>query len=321
MPVILLYGDNHLDIEEAAARVRQPFSQADTLFFDGATTPLPSIAEACVTAGLFDPQRLIVVRDLQDRYKGARKDNPDREHIRSILAGVVPTTTVLLTAPDLAADHQLVKDVTQYGGTARSFVTPRKQDLPRWVAGRGKRLEVRVDTDAAELLVELVGANPIGLETELEKLATYSGDEKHITAPMVEQLVGAVPQDSIFALVDAVAAGDRARALQLLHTQLASASTTGIDFALYLIRMLARQIRILLRIQLGQQAGRSTSQISSDLKIPRYYADRYFRQARRLSSERLRDAFEQLAALEHGLKSGKTDAPTGLDLLVTELCS
>jgi DNA polymerase III delta subunit len=138
---------------------------------------------------------------------------------------------------------------------------------------------------------------------------------------MVEELVGVMTQDSIFTLVDAVAAGDRARALQLLHTQLAQASSTPTDVALYLIRMLARQVRILLRIRLGQEAGRSNSQITADVKIPRYYADRYFRQARRLSRERLQGAFEQLAALEFALKSGTADPTTGLDLLVTEMSS
>jgi len=133
--------------------------------------------------------------------------------------------------------------------------------------------------------------------------------------------VGAVSQDTIFTLVDAIAAGNQRKALQLLHAQDSQASSTSIDFALYLIRMLARQVRILLRIHLGQEAGRPTGQITAELKIPHYYADRYLRQARRLSKDRLRNAFEQLAALEYGLKSGTADAATGLDLLVTELCA
>jgi DNA polymerase-3 subunit delta len=138
---------------------------------------------------------------------------------------------------------------------------------------------------------------------------------------MVETLVGAVPQASIFALVDAIAAGEQAKALRLLEAQLEAASSGPIDFALYLIRMLARQVRILLGIRLGREASRSTGQITAHLKLPRYYADRYFRQASRLSKERLVASFEQLAALEYGLKSGRTDAATGLHLLVADLCS
>ena len=85
--------------------------------------------------------------------------------------------------------------------------------------------------------------------------------------------------------------------------------------------MLARQFRILLRIRLGQQMGTTRSQLISQLKLNSYYADRYFKQAERVSMSRLSSAFEHLAALEHGLKSGGVETEVGLDLLLAELCA
>lgn len=321
MPVLLFHGDNILDIDEAVRSVRQPFQAADVLTFDGSGVPLPALAEACLTAGLFDPERLVIVQDLHERSKGGRKTGGDNEELKTILSSVPETTTLLLVCKGMQADHQLARDAREAGGEVRAYATPRKQDLPRWLIARGKRHGVRVDPSAAELLADLVGVNPLRLETELEKLATYAGQEAQVTPPMVETLVGAVTQDSIFTLVDSIAAGNKAQALRLLHAQLDSSSSTPIDFALYLIRMLARQVRILLRIRLGREAGRSTGQLTAELKLPRYYADRYFRQAGRLSRARLTASFEQLASLEFALKSGQADASTGLDLLVSELCS
>jgi DNA polymerase-3 subunit delta len=221
----------------------------------------------------------------------------------------------------MTADNTLVSYAREAGGDVRSLTVPRKNDLPRWVIGRGKQHGVTVDRDAAVLLTELVGADTVSLDTELEKLATYLGTETRVTVPVVDALVGAVTQDSIFALVDAIAIGDHKEAFRLLHAQLESSSTNAIDFALYLIRMLARQVRILLRIRLGQDAGRQQRQIASELRLPPYYTERYVRQARRLSNERLKAAFEALAALEFALKQGKADAATGLDLLVIDLCA
>ncbi len=171
------------------------------------------------------------------------------------------------------------------------------------------------------MLAELIGPNPVMLGTELEKLATYVGEGEQITVAVVDLLVGAVTQESVFALVDAIAAGNKAEAYRLLRAQVAQGSSTPIEVALYLIRMLARQMRILLGIRLRQEAGTGQSAIISDLKLPRYYADRYFRQARRLSRDRLRATFEQLAAFEYALKSGKADPLAGLDLLVASLCA
>jgi DNA polymerase-3 subunit delta len=321
MPVSLLHGDNLLEIGEALRLTRESFHAADILTFDGVTAPLPALAEACLTAGLFDPERLVIVHNLHERTKGTRKDSGENEELSQIVTAVAPTTTLLLVSPEMKADHQLMKAVRAAGGSARAFSTPRTQELPRWIQGRGKYHRVTVDPDAAGLLAELIGANTVMLESELEKLATYAGEDARITPAMVDALVGAVTQESIFSLVDAVAAGNRADAFRLLHHQLEQASSNPIDVALYLIRMLARQIRILLRIRLGQEAGRGTGEITSELKLPRYYADRYFRQARRLSTERLCTAFEDLAAFDLALKTGRADPATGLDLLIADLCA
>jgi DNA polymerase-3 subunit delta len=319
MALILIHGDNQIEIDDALRKIRAPFNQADILTYEGALVPLGTLSEASLTAGLFDPERLVIVHDLQERFKGPKKDSGDAEEIQKLLRSVAPTTTLLLVSPGMAADNALVSYVRQAEGEVRYLTVPRKNDLPRWVIGRGKQHGVTVDRDAAVLLTELVGADSVALDTELEKLATYMGSESHVSVQVVDALVGAVTQDSIFALVDAVATGDHKEAFRLLHAQLDSSSTNSIEFALYLIRMLARQVRILLRIRLGQSAGRNQREIASELRLPPYYTERYFRQARRLSNERLMAAFEALAALEYGLKQGKADAATGLDLLVTDL--
>ncbi len=321
MSVLLLLGDNSVEIDEAVRALRDRFERSDVLTFDGSNVPLPVLSQACLTAGLFDPERLVIAENLHERLKGPQKESGEITELRGLFQAIPPTTTLLLLSKEMPQDHQLAKLVREAGGEVRAHTAPRKQDLPRWLSARAKLHGASLDHQAAELLADLVGVSPLLLESELEKLATYAGEDQQITAPMVEALVGAVPQDSIFTLVDAVAAGNQAQALRLLHLQLDHASSTPTDFALYLIRMLARQVRILLRIRLGRESGRSTGQITTDLKLPRYYADRYFRQANRLSKERLTGVFEQLAALEQALKTGRADAPTGLDLLVAELCS
>ena len=321
MTVTLLHGDNQVEIDDALRAVRKKFNDADILTFDGAMVSVASLSEACLTAGLFDLERLVIVHNLQDRFKAAKKDASESDEFRRVLGSVAPTTTLLLLSPGMTADNPLGTFVREAGGDIRSLTVPRKNDLPRWITGRGKQHGVTVDRDAAVSLAEMVGADTVALDTELEKLATYAGTDARLTVALVDALVGQVPQDTIFALVDAVAGGNHTEAFRLLHAQLEGSSTNSTEFALYLIRMLARQVRILLRIRLGQDAGRNQREIASALRLPPYYTDRYFRQARRFSNKRLEDAFEMLAALEFGLKQGKADASAGLDLLVSDLCA
>jgi len=317
VPVSLFHGDNTVELEAAVAAVRRSFAGPDAAPLDGSTVPLPDLAEACLTAGLFDPDRLVLVRDLHERIKARGGDG---EEIERLLGSVPPTTTLILISPGMPADHRLVAMVRAVGGKVQGFTTPRKGELARWIMARGEAHGATVDRDAAEALAEMIGSNTQLLDVELEKLATYAGREKRVTGTMVEEMVGVVTQDSIFALVDAIADGNRGLALRLLRAQLATGSNPT-EVAVYLIRMLARQMRILLRLRLGQQAGRPLPQILSDLGVRSYHRDRYVRQARRLSEARLRGSFDLLAGLEHDLKSSRSDPATGLDLLVSDLCS
>jgi DNA polymerase-3 subunit delta len=320
MALLLFYGDNRLELGEAVREVRRAFNLADVITFDGRDVPLPALSAACRTAGLFDPERLIIVQDLHERLKGARKGY-DQAEIEAILAEAAPTTSLLLACHGMPGNHALIGLVRGAGGEPRGFATPKARDLPAWIASRATKHGAMIGRPAASLLVDLIGENVMLLDNELEKLATYAVPETVITPEMVETLVGAVTQASIFALVDAVAAGQPATALRLLHEQLEHTGSGAMDVALHLIRLFARQVRILLRVRLAQEARRSKSQIISDLTLPPYYADRYFRQAERMPRAKLQRSFEQLAAFEYGLKSGRIDAATGLDLLVADLCA
>lgn len=320
MPLILLFGDNAIEIDEAARARRKPFDAADVVTLNGPDVPLGLLSEACLTAGLFSTERLVVVHNLHERMKATKKAVEEAADIRAILHSAAPTTTILLVDRDMAGDHRLVADVRALGGEIKNFAVPKRGDLPRWIIARGRAVGAQIDPAAAGLLAELVGSNVVMLDSELNKLQTYAGVGVTVTPPMVEALVGAVPQDQIFALVDAVAARDQARAMILVREQIQSASAPPMEFTFTLIRLLARQMRILLRIRLGQKSGSSQSQILSDLKIPRYFADRYSKQARNLSEDKLIAAFEHLADLEHRLKSGRAEAAVGLDLLIADLC-
>ena len=217
--------------------------------------------------------------------------------------------------------ESLVVGVSQSGETLDTMEACR---FARTSTNKAKVLAVCNVVDSsmareADAVIYTRAGPEIGVAATKTHVAQIVGME--ILALYLAQLRGTLYPAEIFALVDAIAAGQQAQALRLLHLQLDHATSSPTDFALYLIRMLARQVRILLRIRLGRDVGRSTTQITAELKIPRYYADRYFRQAGRLSKERLVAAFEQLASLEQALKTGKTDPGAGLDLLVADLCA
>src|SRR5579875_1521457 len=244
MPIQLLFGDDDVAIDDAIDSLRARFDSADVVSFDGASLTTGALAEACLTAGLFATERLVLVRGLHDRV---RKGSDEAAELERIVGDVPPATTLVLVERGMAADHVVAGWVRNAGGQLHPLSLPRRNEMGRWIQRRARAMGASIEPDAAELLSELVGADALALNSELHKLATYAGEER-ITNRTVETLVGAIARDSIFTLVDAIAGGDVRQALRLLHDSLAGAATDPMGFALYLIRMLARQMRILLRI-------------------------------------------------------------------------
>jgi DNA polymerase-3 subunit delta len=81
---------------------------------------------------------------------------------------------------------------------------------------------VKLDPDAARLLVELVGPEIGLLTSEVAKLATYVGDRRAIGRDDVARLVGAGRVETIWRVLDAATTGRPAEALDLLDRLLTS---------------------------------------------------------------------------------------------------
>src|SRR5207248_6052289 len=125
---------------------------------------------SCNSPGLFGTgRRLVVVSDVE-RWKAA-----DVKTISAYVAAPAPDTVLALVAEAVKKDSALAKACAKAGEVLVYDVVKRR--LPEWVgrqfAGRG----VSVDAEAARLLVELVGEDPEELASEIDKIATWAGDD------------------------------------------------------------------------------------------------------------------------------------------------
>lgn len=94
---------------------------------------------------------------------------------------------------------------------------PAAYRLPAWcVEWAQSRYGKKLPADAAELLVELVGAQMGVLDMELDKLAAYAGDRPAIELADVDALVGRSRAANVFKIMDAVGEGKPAEALKIL---------------------------------------------------------------------------------------------------------
>jgi len=263
------------------------------------------------------------------------------------------TTLILVTGPEegtgrrsappvAAALRKAVKEL----GRVHSCEAPREWAVPKWLVDEARALGKRLTPALAAQFVTRAGHEMGRLRMELEKLATYMGERTDITAADIAAVVSAVPEHTIFELVDAIGSKQPAKAMRMVAVLLPGGATGApgdrAGAALSALGMIARQLRLLwqARVLLDRRLPLDRpSAVPADvaamlpqehnilqtLKAYGFLAKRYAAQARRFSSEELSNALERVAEAEMSLKGqlqeASGDEQLALELMIADLCS
>jgi len=119
---------------------------------------------------------------------------------------------------------------------------------------------------------------------------------------------------NIFSLTDAIGAGNKGQALKLLEEQIESGAAET-----YLLSMILRQFKIILRIRAALDLGGNGKSIASSLKLHPFIVQKGISQARFFSLDSLKKIISRLVRMDYELKTGQGDLKTGLALLIAGL--
>ncbi len=185
--------------------------------------------------------------------------------------------------------------------------------LPAWAR---ERYQKKLQPNAVQMLMELVGAEPGRLDQELEKLSVYVGDQAEITAEDVDALVVAGRTRTVWELVNATASGDAATALRILDKLLlAGESAVGIHAAMALqFRRLARAARLILK-------GTPTPTALREAGVPAFAVQAGVAQLRHIGRVRLLRMYDLLLEADLQLKSSDVDQRQVLERLILTLAA
>jgi DNA polymerase III subunit delta len=240
-----------------------------------------------------------------DKWKAA-----DVKSVAAYLASPAPGTVLALVANDLKADSPLGKAVAK-AGQVLAFAVP-KRNLAGWVAEQFKAAGARAEPDACAALVQIVGDDLHQLAAEIDKLATWAGDEP-IGEREVEALAAAVAETPTFALTDAWALRDTARTLEASETIFEREGKARRDVAPRLAAALGNHVGRVRQCQKLAAEGVRPRDAAGKLKMHPFYAEKVFGQAKNFSEEELRDALVRLSQLDLALK-GKSRLTPDLEL-------
>ncbi|MBI3957632.1 MAG: DNA polymerase III subunit delta [Chloroflexi bacterium] len=295
---------------------------ADILYHAGT---MPFLAE----------RRLVIVRDYLgqlDKRMAASKGTESAAHTEAArifadLADLPPSNDLVFVDSGVDKRRQLWKGFNRESGTTPGLAelisskrvvleemgTPDVKQLSGWIVRTAREERIAIDGQATQMLANFVGPNLRQLTNELQKLAAYA-DGRSISAADVRLLVSDSSEGLIWDLTDALSQRDGRKAMRSLHDL-----RRGDANPFYLLTMMARQYRILIKVKDAMGRGSNDeNEIAREVKESPYPVKKAMQQCRGYRMDELEAVLERLLQADFAMKTG-ADAETEIEVLVAEL--
>jgi DNA polymerase-3 subunit delta len=297
------------ECEKLVGGLIRPEQRATGLFnADPAEVSASDVLDELRTLPFLTERRVVVVRRA-DKFV-----SENRQLLEKYFDNPCRTGTLVLTVNTWDARTKLAKKLAK-AGKLINVTKPKPWQLPqRLVAYTRDAHNKGLMGEAADLLVELTGDDPVRLYGEIDKLAVFANEEKTITAKHVESLIGHNRFYDAFTVIDAITAGNVGDAVSRLRNMFAkdkSAEYTVVGaFAFHFRRMFNAKVML--------EEGVRPADVASQLRIWGN-KDIFFLQLRRMPLKRIGDVLGQLADIDYAIKTGRTKPQVAIEQLVLKL--
>ncbi|MFZ0545033.1 MAG: DNA polymerase III subunit delta [Candidatus Promineifilaceae bacterium] len=312
----IFHGDDEHSQVETLTDLQSKLGDAsmlelNTVRFEGRQFSFSELQHACDSIPFLADKRLVIVKN----FFSLSTASHFQDEVLAYLPELPETTRlVFLESKSLSKRHPARKLAeTHEKGFIREFSRPQGQALERWVRDRVKEVGGQIQPYAAHLLAANAGNDLRLLDNEIEKLVLYKG-QGVIDTDDVSLLCPYVAEASIFDLVDALGERKGKTAAQLLNKKYRE----GTD-PFYLFAMFIRQFRLLIQVKEMDEGGGQTAEIAKTLKLHPFPTGKLHQQSKNFSLGQLEQIYERLLEIDVGVKTGRTDMVTALDLLVAGL--
>ena len=327
-PVYLLHGEESLlakKLERAIVDAVLPPEDRDMNLVALERDPAPGELAALIeTVPFMGGKNVIIIRGTHlfragRKAGGAEEGAADGGDVRLLkLIGEMPEyTRLIFVTPEKADKRRKIYKVIEQAGAVVEVSPLKAKDTRPWILSKAAEMGRAIAPDALEHLLTAVSMMPqisLGfIDNELEKIALYAPN-RTITRKDVVAVMSAVPEISVFAMIEALSQKQTGKALMLLEEQFAAGEN-----AIRLLALLTRQVRLLWLCRELADKGASSSAIAGQLAVPPFVGEKLARQCRAFTAEKLRSVMITLAEADHDLKFGRADKFV-LEQIIINIC-
>lgn len=214
----------------------------------------------------------------------------------------------------------------------QSFKILTGQKLRTWVKKEFAKYGAEIEEKALNKLIDFVGSELWQMNNEIKKLAAYRRAPTKSRPPTSSMRSGVVIESDvklfvkpkiepvIFKTIDALAEGNKKRALRLLQNHLEKG-----DSPFYVLKMISWQFRNLLLVKSSiPESGFSSywtvaNSLSKKLNMKPFVVKKTIAQMKRFSFEELKKIYRKIFEADLAIKTGSIQAEEGLRMLIAEI--
>lgn len=212
-PIYLLHGEESYLIDEAAGILEELIVEEAAKPFDqqilyGTDCYVKMLLEQLMLFPLLAPRRLVMVREAQ--LMG------DIKELETYAARPAPSSVLVLCYKGKPFDKRLkLYSAIKEKGYILSADPLKEKEVAPWISQTARELNIKLDSEATEALIELVGGEISNLYPELKKLQGLHANADSVTRTEILELVGMSREYNVFELQAALESGDRLKTIKI----------------------------------------------------------------------------------------------------------
>jgi len=327
----VLVGEDDFSLRQSLEEIKrdigdQALLAANTTTLDGQQVTLDQLRTVCETVPFLAERRLVIVNGLLERFEPKSKSsrqkkitpvaNQQNEYklLATYISKIPDSTVLVLIDGKIASNNPLLRELSAKA-KVKSFPLLRDTELRQWIQRHVTEEGGSISSPAVNSLAKLVGSNLWTMINEINKLVLFTSGRR-IEEEDVKTVVSYAQEANVFAMVDAILEFKAGVAEQLLQQLLQRGAAPA-----YLLVMLSRQVRMIVRVKELRNQGEPKIEIQNKLGLTSEFALRKtLDQADRYPLERLKELYLKLLEADLSIKTGKYGGELTLNILIAELC-
>tara|TARA_B100001245_G_scaffold221831_1_gene193492 strand:+ start:121 stop:1074 length:954 start_codon:yes stop_codon:yes gene_type:complete len=315
--IVVLEGKDEYRLSERVSEFRltvtpPEMSDINTTMLDGNIVTIEELLTSLSTVPFMADRRLVVVEGLLNRLGGSKKDLGEWLNFPDLLKDLPPTANLLLIEREPIPSNKLLSTILRLGQVEK-FSPLRHRDLLDWINARCSKLGLEIERTAVALIADSVGSELRVIDSELNKIKTYSRG-RLITREDITLMVPYVRQQNVFRVVDSVIEGRTRDALN------ASSMLIGLgESPSGIVRMIERQLRFLILAKHLLSRKIPTGDIGKHINLSGYPLQKTLEMERKISQVRIMSMHDNLLKSNIRVREGKLTEQESFDLLISEL--